>query len=267
MGESEGEGDFQCQEAAVHDGGRGVSRGFVTDAPAVDAVTADQTALERVTIDRNAGCEHLEQRVLEYGRGRAAVRSLPGVERVLYVVSGEGTLELEGVRHDVGPDTGAYVAPGEEYTFEVDGGGEPLVVVAVDAPIALANPDIEVGPRQAVVRLAEQAPLPASGGREFRFVVTPDVGCQGFTQFVGEIPPGRAPDHSHTYDEVIYVLEGSGRLHLGGEVRPIAAGSCIHLPPLQLHCLENVGPGTMRVLGVFHPAGDPASRAYEADQA
>jgi oxalate decarboxylase/phosphoglucose isomerase-like protein (cupin superfamily) len=30
-----------------------------------------------------------------------------------------------------------------------------------------------------------------------------------------------------------------------------------------VHCIENTGPGTMRILGVFHPSGDPASRVYE----
>ena len=46
---------------------------------------------------------------------------------------------------------------------------------------------------------------------------------------------------------------------------PLHAGSCFHLPPEQVHCIENTGPGVMRILGVFHPSGDPASRAYEDD--
>ena len=37
------------------------------------------------------------------------------------------------------------------------------------------------------------------------------------TQFIGLVPPGRAPDHFHTYDEVIYVLDGEGTLFIGGE--------------------------------------------------
>jgi mannose-6-phosphate isomerase-like protein (cupin superfamily) len=41
----------------------------------------------------------------------------------------------------------------------------------------------------------------------------------------------------------------------------MGAGTCIHLPPRTLHTLENSGSGNMRVLGVFHPSGDP-SRAY-----
>ena len=45
------------------------------------------------------------------------------------------------------------------------------------------------------------------------------------------------------------------------EVRPITPGTCLHLPPYTLHCLENSGRTEMKVLGVFHPSGDPASRA------
>ena len=83
--------------------------------------------------------------------------------------------------------------------------------------------------------------LPASPNREFRFLVDKDVGCRDVTQFVGVIPPGRAGMHSHVYDEVVYVIEGEGVLHLGDEQTPIGRGSCIHLPPLVEHCLENTG--------------------------
>ena len=71
---------------------------------------------------------------------------------------------------------------------------------------------------------------------------------------------------SHVYNEVIYVLEGEGALHTVGEDAPVSAGSCIHLPAYLLHSLENSGGSTMRIVAVFHPAGDPASRAYEANE-
>ena len=61
------------------------------------------------------------------------------------------------------------------------------------------------------------------------------------TQFVGFIPPGRAPDHFHHYDEVLYVLEGEGALHIDGEQEQLAPGSCVHLPARLVHCLENTG--------------------------
>jgi hypothetical protein len=35
---------------------------------------------------------------------------------------------------------------------------------------------------------------------------------------------------------------------------------------LLVHSLETSGPSPMRIVAVFHPAGDPPSRAYEADE-
>ena len=121
--------------------------------------------------------------------------------------------------------------------------------------------------RRVTVPYADQPPLPASPNREFRYLVNQDAGCLDITQFVGLIPPGKAPEHSHTYDEVIYVIEGEGVFHVGGTERPIGPGTCIHLPPLVPHCLENKGDRDLRVLGVFHPSGDPASRAGGANNA
>ena len=80
------------------------------------------------------------------------------------------------------------------------------------------------------------------------------------TQFIGGIPPGRAPDHFHLYEEVICILDGTGIMHAGATSTPIAAGSCIFLPRKQRHCVENTGTGELRLLGVFYPAGSPAVR-------
>jgi mannose-6-phosphate isomerase-like protein (cupin superfamily) len=98
----------------------------------------------------------------------------------------------------------------------------------------------------------------ATAGRMFRLLAP----CSSVTQFVGYIPVGRAPDHFHKYDEVVYVLEGEGALHIDGETAPLRAGTCVHLPARLVHCLENTGPGEMQVLGVFRPAGSPAEAYY-----
>jgi len=154
------------------------------------------------------------------------------------------------------------VAAGETYEVENPGPDE-LLVIAVTAPADEQNGSPS---DRRVVREADQPNLTASGDREFRYLVTDEVGCMAVTQFRGDIAPGRAPDHSHVYDEVIYVLEGEGALHTDGEDAPVNAGSCIHLPAYLLHSLENSGDSTMRIVAVFHPAGDPASRAYEANE-
>jgi mannose-6-phosphate isomerase-like protein (cupin superfamily) len=236
-------------------------RGFVTSESAVEASRRDgDTAEMKVTIDRSSGSERLEQRVVRFRPGRSKAQGGTDTQQVLFVASGRGSLVVDGRAHELEPDTGAYVAAGERYEVE-NPGPEELVLVAVAAPqeTGAANPE------RRTVRYADRPTLPAGGDREFRYLADHEVGSRDVTQFLGVIAPGRAPDHSHVYDEVIYVIEGEGKLHLDGVESPIEAGSCIHLPPLVEHCLENSGEGPMRVLGVFHPAGDPASRAYEAN--
>lgn len=219
------------------------------------------TADVRVTIDRSAGCERLEQRIMRFATGRSTSRGDENRQELLYVESGRGTLLLDGARHALEPDMGAFVAAGERYEIENEG-PEELVLVSVLAP-----QESDPGePRRVTVRYADRPALPASPNREFRFLVDHEAGCHDVTQFVGLIPPGRAPLHSHTYDEIVYVIEGKGILHMNERESPLGPSSCVHLPPLHEHSLENTGARPMRVLGVFHPAGDPASRASEANR-
>ena len=72
----------------------------------------DDTAEERVTIDASAGCVRLEQRVVRFGPGRSAARTLDGVQEVLYVHSGTGTLRLGGGDHALAPGTAVFIVDG-----------------------------------------------------------------------------------------------------------------------------------------------------------
>jgi mannose-6-phosphate isomerase-like protein (cupin superfamily) len=220
------------------------------------------TAEVRVMVDATRGSDRLEQRVIRFGPGRSQPQALDGVQGLLYVASGEGNLMVGSDDYAVGPDTGAYFVDGE--SFEVDNPGPDEIVAVLVTTLQRNGAAPRPNPR--VVRYGDRPPLPAGKDREFRYLGHRDTGCPDVTQFVGTIPPGRAPDHSHAYDEVIYVIEGQGTLHVEGRRFPIRRGTCMHLPPLLEHALENEGDGPMRVLGVFHPSGDPASRAYEANE-
>ena len=223
--------------------------------------TPDDTVAIRTTIDASVGAEHLVQRVISFASGRSAHRRSDARDEIAYVRSGTGTLLLNGDVHPLEPDMGVYIRAGESYEVE-NSGTEDLVLISATAP-SLADGD--VGVRKVTVRVADQPTIPAGKDREFRFVINPDAGCQDVSQFVGWIPPGRAPTHYHLYDEIIYVLDGDGVLHIEGEPdTPISNGTCIHLPPPTWHCLENTGDRPLRVLGVFHPAGS-AAEAYEQE--
>lgn len=233
---------------------------FVVDEADVEPVREEgDTASVRVIFDVSNGCERLEQRVVRFAPGRSLERTLESRQEVLFVIAGSGELHLDGKRHSLEPEMGVFIAPGETYAVENQGSGE-LLAVSVLAP----EDRVEAGgERKVTVRFDDQPELPASSERTFRYLVNEDAGCFDVTQFLGIVQPSKAPMHSHPYDEVGYIVQGEGIAHIGGRSKPIRAGSCFHLPPEEVHCIENSGAGVMRILGVFHPSGSPASRAYE----
>jgi mannose-6-phosphate isomerase-like protein (cupin superfamily) len=171
-----------------------------------------------------------------------------GVNVALRVIEGRGTLRNENVDevlYDIGRDAGVYLAAATE--LAVDG-----TYVAVAAPgRAEARPHIEPHPA-----------IQQTGDRSYQELIQSDI-----TQFVGSIPPGRAPDHFHHYEEMLCILDGYGTMWAGTTSAPIERGSCIYLPRRQVHCVENRSSGALRLLGVFYPAGSPAVRYGVHDRA
>ena len=237
--------------------------GFVISEAAVESTREDgDTAAVKLTIGKDEGSGQLEQRVIRFAPGRSLEHVLDGRQEVVYVVSGRGTITIGGSEHALEPDMGAYIAAGERFLVENPGPDE-LLVVAVSFPQANGT---GASTEKRTVHRSERPTLPAGNERRFEHLADEELGSRDVTQFLGVIDPSRVPAHGHVYDEVIYVVEGEGAAHIDGVSTPIRAGSCIHLPPRIPHTLENHGPGPMRVLGVFHPAGDPAGRAFEGTE-
>lgn len=235
-------------------------------------------------IGRATGAQAISLRVLEFAPGLS-----PGVrnqecDEILYVLDWEHgradrsevstacgswrvTVFINGHSHDISPDTGIYLHPGE--TFAVNNPGlssvvmvssqcpdpnrEPEFVEALTAPVSDSSLPLPL------VRLVDRPSLPTAN-RWYRVLIDDEVGSTQVTQFVGSIPPGRAPDHFHQYEEVLFILKGAGRIWAGDTNAPIVPGSCIYLPKRQVHCVENTGEGELRLLGVFYPAGSPSVR-------
>jgi mannose-6-phosphate isomerase-like protein (cupin superfamily) len=191
------------------------------------------------------------QRLLRFD-GRGDERRDDERDEVLYVLEGSAVATVGGEEQELGPGTGVFVARGTPWRVQSTDGLK-LLSVLVEQPLPASA-------SHAVIASGERGP--ATAGREFTLLAHPENGCASVTQFVGHIPPGRAPDHFHRYDEVVYVLSGEGAFHVDGESAPLRAGSSVHLPASLIHCLENHGPGEMHVLGVFRPAGSPAEAYY-----
>jgi quercetin dioxygenase-like cupin family protein len=174
-----------------------------------------------------------------------------GADEVVYVLEGTGRVTLGGETHEVREGSSVFVSRATPWSAE---GDARVVSVLIHEP--------EPSSGHAVLDLKAVETGTATAGRQFLLGATPEVGCASVTQFIGLVPPGRAPDHFHSYDEVIYILEGEGFLEIDGEQAPLHAGSCVHLPARLVHCLANTGDSELRLLGVFRPAGSPAEAYY-----
>jgi len=226
-------------------------------------------------VGRGVGAQAISLRVLEFSRGLSPGLRNRDCDEVLYALEGEAELFIDGRAQHVAAETGIYVRPCETLTIN-NPDSRPFVLISsqcpeppeesetvapLTSPVALIEPHA----RAPVVRLAERKAAPTSD-RWYRVLVDEEVGSQQVTQFVGSIPPGRAPDHFHTYEEALFILRGKGRMWAGETSTEISAGSCVYLPKRQVHCVENTGDAELRLLGVFYPAGSPSVRYEKPDK-
>lgn len=226
-------------------------------------------------IGRASGADAISLRILEFGPGSSPGLRNRECDEVLYLLenladgsaSGGCTIFIDGNSYKLDSQTGVYLRPGQTLSLN-NPGPDPVRFVSSQCPeesfegTVVPQFDEPVQTQTSpVVKLADRRALPTAD-RWYRVLVDHEIGSEQVTQFVGSIPPGRAPDHFHEYEEVLFILRGEGRMWAGETNTPIGVGSCIYLPRRQLHCVENTGDGELRLLGVFYPAGSPAVR-YE----
>lgn len=70
------------------------------------------------------------------------------------------------------------------------------------------------------------------------------------------LQPGQSTDeHYHAKsEEIYYITHGSGRMRIGTELREVAVGDAIAIPPGQRHKLWNTGAEPLRLLCCCAPA-------------
>ena len=178
-------------------------------------------------------------------------------DTLLFVHEGSGTLgstELAGA-------AAGLVAAGETGTLVAGADGLACVRVTLGAETDLHAP---MGATEPVVALDHVEPGQATGSRSFQVLHGPHNGSTRATMFVGYIPPGKAPWHYHLYDEIVWILRGEGRLHIGDEIEPLAPGVAFRLRPREVHIVENTRQDAeLAVLGIFTPAGSPSAAYLE----
>ncbi len=92
--------------------------------------------------------------------------------------------------------------------------------------------------------IREREPVP---GFRVRFIHSDSM-----TVAYWEIEPGASmPEHSHSHEQIVNLIEGELELMVGGEVRTLVPGLVAIVPPDVVHSGRAV---TMcRLIDVFHP--------------
>jgi mannose-6-phosphate isomerase-like protein (cupin superfamily) len=222
----------------------------------------------RTVISQNSGAQRVTQTVSDYAPGLSPRLVNPNAEEVLYVVSGQGRCRVNGFNYALSSGAAIFVPPGAAYYIE-NLEPETMRIVSsccpedperhiVDGPLPVGSGEAP----QLLVHENLREDIRAGQDRLFRYLVYRDLGCKQVTQFAGWIPPSKAPVHFHTYEEVIFILEGHGVVHTDGESCEFEPGSSIYFPIGVRHCVENPGTSTIKLLGTFYPSGSPGE-AYE----
>jgi mannose-6-phosphate isomerase-like protein (cupin superfamily) len=70
------------------------------------------------------------------------------------------------------------------------------------------------------------------------------------------LPMGASVGRHHHVEteEIYYILEGTGRIMVGDEMREVVAGDAVFIPRGHVHTLENTGQTPMTILLVCGPA-------------
>ncbi|MFO7547230.1 MAG: cupin domain-containing protein [Trueperaceae bacterium] len=67
-----------------------------------------------------------------------------------------------------------------------------------------------------------------------------------------EVQPGdHLPTHTDSAEELLVILQGTGRVTLGDERGEVTAGDVVLVPAMVPHSVRNVGTGKLRFVGVF----------------
>ena len=199
----------------------------------------------------------------EVASGSSPVMSADGRHTVLFVVEGDGEIEISGRRFSAGPRTGVYVRPTEAYRVR-NVGSATLKFLISNGPGSEHLVWLDQMPAEFEERYPHRdAPIdPAQrhkmAERYYQMLVNREHGSTVVTQFIGNIPQSKAEPHRHLYEEALIFLNGAGVVWTERTKTSVAAGDVLFLPRKQLHSVQCTTPGGFDIVGIIYPGDNPS---------
>lgn len=209
-----------------------------------------------------SGAKHQSQFYVEAGGGASPIVSANGAPMILFVMQGNGAIEISGRLLAFAPRTGIYVRPEEAFRIH-NSEAEPIklfissgladdLVFSGSMP---ANFDTAFPERRAEIDPSQRHKM---AERFFQILIDRRHGSTEMTQFIGNIPRSKAEQHRHLYEEAVIVLNGAGVVWTESRKTPVESGDVLFLPRKQLHSVQCTSDGGLDVVGVICPGDNPS---------
>lgn len=216
-----------------------------------------------VVVSPALGALFQSQFYAEVSTGSAPVISADGRHTVLFVIEGEGDIEISGRRFPVSARTGVYVRPTEAYRVHnaasavlklviSNGPGSEDLVWLEHMP---TNFEDQYPHRDAAIDPAQRHKM---AERYYQMLVNREHGSTVVTQFIGNIPLSKAEPHQHLYEEALIFLNGAGVVWTEHTKTSVGAGDVLFLPRKQVHSVQCTTPGGFDIVGVIYPGDNPS---------
>ena len=230
--------------------------------PARADLTTRETIAYCAVISPQSGALFQSQFYIEARGGASPVIASGDRHTVLFIMGGEGEVEISGRRFPVRSQTGVYIKPAEAFRMHV--AGDPMRLFVWNGPGAeqlqflTGMPEnFDAGHPHRVAEI-DPAQRQTMAERYYQLLINQDHGSDVMTQFIGNIPLSKAEPHRHLYEEVLVVLNGDGMVWTESVKTPIGPGDVLFLPRKQVHSVECVSPGGLDLVGVIYPGNNPS---------
>jgi len=92
-----------------------------------------------------------------------------------------------------------------------------------------------------------------------KVLISPEQGWKDYVMRLFELSPGEGScslRHTHEWPHIVYIVGGTGLVHLDGTDQEVEAGSFAYIPGGKLHQFINKGTDTFSFICIVPPEGD-----------
>ncbi|HEY1612905.1 MAG TPA: CDGSH iron-sulfur domain-containing protein [Rhizomicrobium sp.] len=227
------------------------------------ALTRRGTMAYCTVVGPATGAQFQSQFYAEFGCGLSPVVGTHESHVVLFVMEGQGEVEISGRKFAFDSRTGLYIQPGEAFRL-ANAASAPVKLFISTGPALDDLTRLDEMPdnfdESCPDRCAEIDPSQrhAMAERFFQMLIHCAHGSTHLTQFIGNIPRSKAEPHKHLYEEALIFLHGAGVVWTEHSKATVGPGDVLFLPRKLSHSVQCTVDGGLDVVGVICPGDNPS---------